>query len=202
MKATEFLQFLHRIETLKTNARHCVTAGGVPESVAAHSWRMAVMAMLCADEFPEMDMDRVIRMCLTHDFGEAVTGDIPSFVKTEENEAEERHALSALVDTLPSPQRDELATLYAEMDAQETPEARLYKTIDKLEAVIQHNESDISSWIPREYTLNLTYGEENAAQFPFLAAVRAQMKRDTEEKICAAYAGGICEGPKDDGTGE
>ena len=197
MEATEFLQFLHRIETLKTNARHCMTAGGVPESVAAHSWRMAVMAMLLRDEFPALDMEKVTRMCLIHDFGEAVTGDIPSFVKTAGNEKDEQIALAGLIGTLPAPQREELTALFAEMDALETQEARLYKTLDKLEAVIQHNESDISTWIEREYTLNLTYGEENAAQFPFLAAVRAEMKRDTEQKIRDAYAGGVCAGPRD-----
>ena len=69
------------------------------------------------------------------------------------------------------------------MDAMETKEARLYKTLDRLEAVIQHNESDLSTWIPLEYELNLTYGTENAAEFPFLAKLRAQMRCDTEEKI-------------------
>lgn len=185
MEPREFLRFLSRIEPLKTNTRHCMTAGGAKETVAAHSWRMAVMAMLLRDEFPDIDMDKVTRMCLVHDFGEAITGDIPSFHKTEANERDESAVLSALVDTLPSPQKDGLHALYAEMDALETGEARLYKTLDKLEAVIQHNESELSTWIPREYTLNLTYGADMAVEFPFLKALREEMRQDTEQKIAA-----------------
>lgn len=186
MNAKELLAFLSRIEPLKTNTRHSYTAGGTHETVAAHSWRLAVMAMLLREEFPELDMDKVVDMCLIHDFGEAVTGDIPSFLKTGADEDAEVDAVSGLVNTLPAPQRDRLAALYAEMDALETKEARLYKALDKLEAVMQHNESDLSTWIPREYELNLTYGEENAKEFPFLSDLRKQMRRDTEEKIQAA----------------
>ena len=73
--------------------------------------------------------------------------------------------------------------LYAEMDALETPEAKLYKALDKLEAVISHNESPISSWLPREYDLNLTYADENVAFSPYLTALRAAIRRETEAKI-------------------
>lgn len=183
MQPRELLDFLARIEKLKTNTRHSVTAGGVPETVAAHSWRLSAMALLLADEFPALDMDRVIRMCLIHDVGEAVTGDIPSFNKTASNEETEARAIDGLLSTLPDPPRGMLSSLFAEMDALQTPEARLYKALDRMEAVIQHNESDISSWIPLEYELNLTYGETNAAEFPFLRRLRAEMRRDTERKI-------------------
>ena len=183
MEPKELLSFLSVVESLKTVPRHCVTHGGVPETVAAHSWRMAVMALLLKEEFPDLDMDKVIRMCLIHDFGEAITGDIPSFNKTGRDERVEAGVLSDLVNTLPEGPRDRLACLYAEMDALDTREARLYKAIDKLEAVIQHNESDLSTWIPLEYELNRTYGTENAAEFPFLKRLREQMRLDTEEKI-------------------
>ncbi len=186
MQPKELLDFLSRIEPLKSNGRHSVTAGGVTETVAAHSWRLAVLALLLFDEFPALDMNRVVRMCLVHDFGEAVTGDIPSFTKTSANEQTEEAAVQGLLSTLPAPLCNSLGALFSEMDAQQTEEARLYKALDKLEAVIQHNESDISSWIPLEYTLNRTYGEEQAAQFPFLKALRAQLQRDTDEKIRAA----------------
>lgn len=76
-----------------------------------------------------------------------------------------------------------MAALYAEMDALETPEAKLYKALDKLEAVISHNEAPLSSWLPREYDLNLTYADENVAFSPYLTALRAAIRRETEEKI-------------------
>lgn len=188
MEARELLDFLGAVEALKTNTRHSVTRGGAPESVAAHSWRLSLLAMLAGPELSGLDRDKLIRMCLIHDIGEAVTGDIPSFVKTDANESVEETAVSGLCEMLPEPQRGELKALFAEMDARKTPEARAYKALDRLEAVIQHNESDISSWIPLEYELNLTYGEQDAAEFPFLARLRALMRADTERKIEAAKA--------------
>ena len=81
MEPKEFLAFLGRLEKLKCNTRHSWTSTGRHETVAAHSWRLAVMALLLKNELPGVDMDKVLRMCLLHDIGEAVTGDIPSFEK-------------------------------------------------------------------------------------------------------------------------
>ena len=183
MNQRELLNFLNRLERLKTNGRHSVTAGGVTESVAAHSWRLSVFALLLLTEFPEIDGNKLLRMCLIHDFGEAVTGDIPSFLKSKEHERTEEDAVATLLSDLPEPQRGELTALFAEMDAMETQEARLYKALDKMEAVIQHNESDISTWIPLEYDLQQTYAVENAAEFPYLKELRAMMLEDTKQKI-------------------
>lgn len=186
MKARELLDFMSVLETLKTNARHSVTRGGLPETVAAHSWRLCVLALLTADEIGGLNRDKLIRMCLIHDFGEAITGDIPSFYKTEANVRTEDAAVEGLLGGLPEPQRGELLALFDEMNAMKTREARVYKALDKLEAVMQHNESDIRTWIPLEYTLNASYGEENAAEFPFLKELRALMRTDTERKIAEA----------------
>ena len=183
MQQRELLDFLSKVECLKTNGRHSVTRGGITETVAAHSWRLAVFAMLIAPEFPEIDANKLLRMCLIHDFGEAITGDIPSFLKTDENERTEENAVETLLSSLPNPQRAELTALFAEMDAHTTAEARLYKALDKMEAVIQHNESDISTWLPLEYDLQQSYAQENAAEFPYLKELRALMLRDTLDKI-------------------
>ncbi len=186
METAQLLAFLRRIETLKTNPRHAYTAGGVRETVAAHSWRTALLAMLLMPEFPDLDMNKVIRMCLIHDLGEAVTGDIPAFEKTDEHRSQEHLALAKLVDTAPAADAAQMHALFAEMDAQQTPEARLYKALDRIEAVIQHNESDIATWIPLEYQLQQTYGWENLEEFPAMLALRQQVLADTQEKIRAA----------------
>lgn len=183
MEAKQFLEFLEKIEKLKSNTRHCYTADGTHEVVAAHTWRIAVMAMLLEKEFPELDMNKVIRMCLIHDWGEAVTGDIPTFTKTAENEETEKQAVDGLIRTLPEAVYQDIKELFAEMEALETPEAKFYKALDKLEAVISHNESDIKTWIPLEYELQMTYGTKEAKPFPFLNQLREQMKADTQEKI-------------------
>ena len=186
MEAKELLRVLHTAERLKDETRHCYTSGGRRESAAEHSWRLALTALFLRDEFPALDMDRVIRMCLIHDLGECFTGDIPSFLKSGGDEERERSALETWVASLPAPYSVELKTLYAEMDALETDEARLYKALDKLEAVIQHNESDIATWLPREYELNLTYADENVAFSDYLKRLREEVRRETRDKIAAA----------------
>ena len=183
MEPKEFLAFLGRLEKLKCNTRHSWTSTGRHETVAAHSWRLAVMALLLKNELPGVDMDKVLHMCLLHDIGEAVTGDIPSFEKTEENEETERQAIAELLAPLPETLRGELTALFAEMDALATPEARVYKALDKLEAVVQHNEAPLDTWLPLEYELNQTHGVPEAAPFPPLAALREQARLDTLAKL-------------------
>ena len=79
MEARALLDALHVAERLKDETRHCYTSGGRHESVAEHSWRIALMAFWMKDEFPDVDIDKVIRMCLIHDLGECFIGDIPTF---------------------------------------------------------------------------------------------------------------------------
>lgn len=186
MEARALLDALHIAERLKDATRHCYTSGGRHESVGEHSWRAALMAFFLRDEFPEADMDKVVRMCLIHDLGEAFTGDIPSFVKTAADEANEDHLLNDWVSSLPAPYAAEMQALYAEMAALETTEAKIYKAIDGLEAIIQHNESDIATWIPREYELNVTYANDKVAFSPYLQALRQVIREDTLQKIAAA----------------
>ena len=185
MTPAELLEILRVAERLKCHTRHCDTSSGRRESVAEHSWRAALLAMLLSgvSDFRSFDMNKVIRMCLIHDLGEAFTGDIPTFEKTSEHTDAELTALDQWVGGFPEAQRREFEGLYAEMKAMETPEARLYKAIDKIEAVIQHNESDIKSWLPLEYDLQMTYGQEEAKISPWFRALRAQVDLQTEEKI-------------------
>lgn len=191
MDARKMIDFLRVMERLKDAPRHCWTTGGRRESVAEHSWRVALMAMLVADEFPGLDIDRVIRMCLVHDIGEAITGDIPTFVKTDADRVVEGREVDALIGALPEPWPEWLGALFDEMEALRTPEAKLYKALDRMEAIQSHNESAVETWLPLEYSLNLTYGEADAAFNPFLTALRAEMRRDTEAMIEDARARGV-----------
>ena len=185
METKALLQALHLAERLKDATRHCYTSGGRHESVAEHSWRLALMAEWLRDDFPELDMDRVIRMCLIHDLGEAFTGDIPSFNKTAADERREEELLYAWVDSLPEPVAGQMRGLYEEMAARQSPEAKLFKALDNLEAVIEHNESDLSTWSENEFTLNLTYGFDKAAWSPVLMRLRELVREETEARIAA-----------------
>ena len=183
MEARELLKAMAVAVRLKDTTRHCYTEKGRHESVAEHCWMAALMAFFLQDEFPEADMDKVIRMCLINDLEEAFTGDIPTFEKTEENERTEEQLLREWVAALPKVCRDEMTALYDEMERRESLESRIYKAIDNLEAVIQHNFSDLSTWIPREYELNKTYGDDKVAFSPYLTALREEVRQDTLRKI-------------------
>ena len=186
MNGKDLLENLHLMERLKDATRHCYTSQGRHESVAEHSWRLALMAYWISDDFPEADMNKVVRMCLIHDIGEAFTGDIPTFLKTDADEQKEESLLFRWVDTLPLPYREEMRALYEEMIARETIEAKIYKALDNLEAVIAHNESQIETWLPNEYDLQLTYGYDKVAFSPYLTELRNLIKQESLDKIAVA----------------
>ena len=190
MEYRQYIDFLHKIEKLKCHTRHSWNSEGKRESVAEHSWRLSVMSLLCADEYPELDMIKVLKMCLIHDFGEAVTGDIPSFYKTADHEKTEARAVRELVASLPADMAAEFTALYDEMDALETPEAKLFKALDNMEAVVSHNEASLDTWIPLEFTENMVYGEANAAWSPWTKGLRAELRRESEEKVKKAVQNG------------
>lgn len=183
MDVRKLMDVLHIAERLKDTTRHCTTSTGRRESVAEHSWRAALMAFFLRDEFAEADMDKVIKMCLIHDLGEAFTGDIPTFEKTSAHEETEEALLAAWVDSLPEPYAGEMRALYSEMVVRETLESKIYKAIDGLEAVIQHNESPLDTWIPHEYELNKTYAFDKTAFSDYLTELRQAILADTLEKI-------------------
>ena len=183
MDVHTLLDTLHLAEKLKDTMRHCYTSKGRRESVAEHSWRVVLMAYFLKDEFPEVDINKVMLMCAIHDLGEIFTGDIPTFKKTKEDEEKEEQLLNDWVASLPSPYCEELKELYKEMDERKTTEAKLYKAIDSLEAIIQHNESDISTWEPHEYDLNLTYAFDRVTFSPYMQALRQAIYEETEQKI-------------------
>lgn len=183
MEARKLLNALLVAERLKDTTRHCYTAKGRHESVAEHSWMMTLMAYFMKDEFPEADMNKVIQMCIIHDLGECFTGDIPTFDKTQTNEETEENLLYGWIKSLPENYANEMIALYEEMTERKTVEAKIYKAIDGLEALIQHNISDLSTWIPKEYELNKTYAYDKVEFSDYLKELRDEIKKDTLEKI-------------------
>ena len=187
MKPEILLEMLHTAEKLKDTTRHCYTSGGRHESVAEHSWRLAFMVLMYSyelkKEFPEVDIDKVLRMCIIHDLGEAFTGDIPSFYKTDADSVKESDILLDWFRSMPAPFDTELPALWEEMEALETTEARIYKAFDKIEAVVQHDEAKLSTWLPLERELQLTYGAENMKFSRKLQKLRAVIDEETRKKI-------------------
>jgi putative hydrolase of HD superfamily len=69
------------------------------------------------------------------------------------------------------------------MEAQETKESKIYKALDKLEALIQHNESPLSTWSENEYELNKTYAFNTVEFSDWLTELRKEILQDTIDKI-------------------
>ena len=118
MIPSEYLQILHIAERLKDTPRHCTTSKRRIESVAEHSWRVALMAFLLRHQFTDIDINKVVNMSLIHDLGECFTGDIPTFLKTDKDRQTEDSLLLQWLKTLPEEISTDFAALYAEMEAQ------------------------------------------------------------------------------------
>lgn len=187
MQPAELLKILTITEKLKCNTRHCYTSSGRQESVAEHCFQMTLMAMLLeqefTEEFPDVDMGKVLRMCLIHDLGEAFTGDIPTFEKNDADTAKEENILTDWIESFPKKEREQWKALYKEMNELSTTEARIYKAMDKMEAVIEHNMSDISTWLPLEYDLQFTYGREEVKFSNYTMELKKAVDQMTREKI-------------------
>lgn len=183
MQPKKLIEILSTVSALKDNTRHSWTPKGRQESVAEHCWRLSLFAYFMKDEFPDADINKVMLMCIVHDIGEAFTGDIPSFLKSENDEIEEQNALLNWVNSLPFPYNEELTEIYNEIQQQNTVEAKLFNALDKLEAAVSHNEADISTWIELEYTLNPEYGFKESQFSPYLKSFKEQTKADSLKKI-------------------
>jgi putative hydrolase of HD superfamily len=182
------VEFLRAAERLKTETRSAWTSAGAPESVAEHTWRMTLLALLLSPEFPEIDFARLVRICIVHDLGEAIGGDVPAPEQERRRAAgeatgkgaDERQDLMTLVASLPARQREEILALWDEYEAATTPEARLAKGIDKLETILQHvqgsNPSDF------DYRFNLDYGRSHTASPPLIAELRQMLDAATRER--------------------
>ena len=181
------LDFLRAAEALKVNTRSAYTSGGKRESVAEHTWRLCLMAMVLAPSVPGVDFARLVRICIVHDLGEAIGGDIPAPEQARRRSsgeahkaADERRDLVQLVAPLPATQRDEIIALWDEYEAAATPEARLAKALDKLETILQHTQGRNPPEF--DYRFNLGYGREYTASPPVIAALREILDRETERR--------------------
>jgi len=184
MNAKEIIKFMGLAEKLKCEIRHSTTSTMRPESVAEHSWRLCIFSWLLSSSLKaDYDMNKVLKMCMVHDLGEAISGDIPSFEKSEADERTEEDSVAQIFGMLDLELGAELKALFAEMKELKSPEAKLFKALDKMEAVIQHNEAPLETWIPLEYELNMTYGMEEVKGVKLLEELREEIKEETVRKI-------------------
>jgi putative hydrolase of HD superfamily len=173
------LEFLRTAEKLKSTHRSAWTSAGQPESVAEHTWRLCLMALVLKDGFPGVDFARLVKMCIIHDLGEAIGGDIPAIhqVPGQSKADQERADLLELLQPLPERLRAEITALWDEYEAAASPEAKLAKALDKLETIMQHNQG--MNPPDFDYRFNLDYGKRYTSGDPLIEEIRALLDRDT-----------------------
>jgi len=185
---TGILDFLRAAERLKATPRSGYTSAGRPESVAEHTWRLCLMALVLAPEFPEVDFAKLVKICIVHDLGEAIGGDVPAPEQTRRLAADpgaskadqERQDLLTLLEPLPATLRAEITGLWDEYEAAASPEARVAKALDKLETILQHTQG--ANPPDFDYRYNLEYGRRFTADHPVMVALREILDRETERR--------------------
>jgi putative hydrolase of HD superfamily len=176
------LTFLRAAERLKTIVRSGWTSDGQPESVAEHTWRLCLMAMVLYSNSPGIDLARLLQMCLIHDLGEAIGGDVPAPLQQtgSPKSGRERADLLELIDSLPATLRDDIVSLWDEYEAAASAEARVAKGLDKLETILQHTQGKNPADF--DYAFNLSYGQQYTSADPVLAALRARLDQETSRR--------------------
>jgi putative hydrolase of HD superfamily len=184
------LAFLGLAERLKREMRHSWLADGRRESVAEHTWMMALMAMTLHRRLEHpVDLGRTLKLIVVHDIAETIVGDIPSFEKSARRAAKvqaEAAAMEEIRAMLPDDVGAELVALWREFEDASSPEARFARAIDNLEVQIQHNLADLASWEPLERDLVYTKMDAPCAHDATLRAMVAAVRAQAEAKLDAA----------------
>ncbi len=136
-------------ERLKDTTRHCYTQQGPARSVAEHCWMVTLMAYFLRDEFPEAGHGQGDENVPDPRPGRGIhRGYSQLWIRRLENERTEERLLREWVDLCRRTIQGGDDGAVQQMDARQTQEAKIYKALDNLEAVIQHNFSELSTWIP------------------------------------------------------
>jgi putative hydrolases of HD superfamily len=182
------LAFVQEAERLKQVLRSATTSGGRHESTAEHSWRLCLLAMTLQDLLGPLDFERVLKLCVVHDLGEALSGDVPATAQIDAalKSDQERRDLHLLTRSLPDGQRQALLALWEDYEGAGSPEARVVKALDKIETIIQHNQG--ANPPDFDYRFNLGYGRRYADVHPVVAALRALVDADTRRHAEAERA--------------
>jgi len=154
------LKVLTLAERLKFELRHSYTSSGRQESVAEHTWRMSLMAVLIEPLLKQkVDTVRLLKMIIIHDLVEAEAKDVSALdvlrnpsIKIQKMERE-KQAIENLRSALADTNGQEIYDLFYEFENKDTYEAKVANALDKLEVQLQHNHADLSTWEEIEYDM-------------------------------------------------
>ena len=155
------LAFALEIDKVKNIFRQTHLSGnGRNENDAEHSWHMAIMAYLFREYAnEEVDIAKVMMMCLIHDIVEIDAGDTYAYdedaLKTQKNR--EDAAKQRIFSILPDEQAKELIALFDEFESYETAESRFAHAMDNMQPLILNNSNNGSDWKGHNVTSEQVY---------------------------------------------
>ena len=134
------VDFFEIAEKLECEYRLTRMSNGAPQTVASHSWNMAMMVMVLKPYLKNpVNMERVYELCLLHDLPGAIAHDVPLHEQTDAARAQKRvdecAAIGQIVDLL---KNDDIRVRFDEYDMRESYESKLVKALDVLDTAVQH----------------------------------------------------------------
>ena len=159
------LEFSLEIDKVKNIFRQThLSNHGRRENDAEHSWHMAVMAYLLKEYAnEEIDIAKVMLMCLIHDIVEIDAGDTYAYdeVNLETQKEREDAAKERIFSILPKEQKEELVALFDEFEAYETAESKFAHAMDNLQPLMLNNSNGGSDWCEHEVTAAQVYKRQS-----------------------------------------
>lgn len=184
----KIFDFFSQAGKLKDVLRYNEKKNGTKESVADHSWRLALMAFSMAEELEiNVDILKSIKMAIVHDIAESITGDIDAVlimegkVLKEEKKKEEIIAMKQIKSIAPEKIGVEIYNLWDEYEKNETKEAKFIKAMDKLETLMHLAESGHKTYDKPDFIP--TYADEAVDKFPELLSMLKIVKKKLKEEF-------------------
>ncbi len=158
------LDFALYIDKEKNVLRQTRLSGhGRRENDAEHAWHMAIMAYLLREySNSEVDIAKVMMMCLIHDIVEIEAGDTYAYDSENLKSQKEREdaAKQRIYSRLPDDQRDELIALFDEFEEYSTPESKFAHTMDNLQPIMLNNSNGGSDWLEHDVSSAQVYDRQ------------------------------------------
>lgn len=149
-KLQKQIEFAVEIDKMKLILRRNLVADGSKrEDDAAHSWHLAMMAMILEEYSAEkIDVNRVIKIALVHDLVEVYAGDTFAYDEKgyEDKEQREKDAADRLFGMLDPEQCSQIRALWDEFEAEETAEAKYANAIDRIQPLLMNYMTDGHTW--------------------------------------------------------
>ncbi len=191
-KLRSILEVMSLAEKLKFELRHSYLSNGRQESVAEHTWRMSLLAVLIEPLVSEpIDMAKMLKMIIIHDLVEAEARDVSALDVLRnpdiriQKELNEQRAIENLRRNLQDTNGQEIFDLWYEFEEKKSFEAKVANALDKLEVQLQHNHADLSTWEEIEY--EMTYLITRHTEFDStIDLLKDLIVEDAEAKLISA----------------